>query len=65
MNLMKPEEVSKKLGINKSALPSLRKREQSFPKPIHVSKRILRWDENEINEWLKARKESEDNGQDH
>jgi predicted DNA-binding transcriptional regulator AlpA len=65
MNLLKSEEVSIKLGISKAALPALRRREKSFPQPIRVSQRLLRWDEDEINEWLKARKESEENGKDH
>lgn len=57
MNLLKPEEVSVKLGISKAALPALRLREKTFPQPIRVSERVLRWDEADIDEWLKSRKE--------
>lgn len=57
MNLLKPEEVSKKLGITKAALPALRRREPSFPQPIRVSQKVLRWDETDIINWLAARKE--------
>jgi predicted DNA-binding transcriptional regulator AlpA len=60
MNLLKPEEVSAKLGITKAALPALRRRESSFPQPIRVSQKVLRWDEADINEWLKSRKETAD-----
>jgi predicted DNA-binding transcriptional regulator AlpA len=60
MNLLKPEEVSAKLGISKAALPALRRRESSFPQPIRVSQKVLRWDEADINEWLKSRKEHAD-----
>jgi len=60
MNLLKPEEVSAKLGISKAALPALRRRESSFPQPIRVSQKVLRWDEADINEWLKSRKEHTD-----
>lgn len=59
MNLLKPEEVSEKLGITKAALPALRRREASFPQPIRVSQKVLRWDEADIDSWLTAKKESE------
>jgi len=58
MNLLKPEEVSDKLGISKGALPALRRREVSFPPPIRVSKKVLRWDEADIDNWLTNKKES-------
>ena len=56
MNLLKPEEVSEKLGITKAALPALRRREGSFPQPIRVSQKVLRWDEADIDNWLNAKK---------
>lgn len=59
MNLLKPEEVASKLGITKTSLPNLRRRETTFPKPIRVSERILRWNEEEIDQWLTNRKEPE------
>jgi predicted DNA-binding transcriptional regulator AlpA len=58
MNLLRPEEVSEKLGITKGALPALRRREVSFPQPIRVSQKVLRWDEADINSWLVNKKES-------
>lgn len=58
MNLLRPEEVSEKLGITKGALPALRRREVSFPQPIRVSQKVLRWDEDDINSWLLNKKES-------
>jgi len=60
MNLLRPEEVSEKLGITKGALPALRRREVSFPQPIRVSQKVLRWDEADINNWLVNKKESGD-----
>lgn len=60
MNLLKPNQVSEKLGISKGALPALRRRDTSFPKPIRVSQKILRWDEDDINDWLTKKKESID-----
>lgn len=62
MNLLRPEEVSEKLGITKAALPALRRREKSFPPPIRLSPKVLRWDEDDIDTWLKTRKESCDDG---
>jgi predicted DNA-binding transcriptional regulator AlpA len=58
MNLLKPDEVSAKLGITKAALPALRRRERSFPQPIRVSQKVLRWDEADIENWLAKRKEA-------
>lgn len=60
MNLLKPEEVSAKLGITKAALPALRRREMSFPQPIRVSQKVLRWDEADIDHWLSSKKEIKD-----
>ena len=60
MNLLRPNQVSEKLGISKGALPALRRRDTSFPKPIRVSQKILRWDEDDINDWLTKKKESID-----
>ena len=59
MNLLKPEEVSARLGITKSALPALRRRDETFPSPYRVSPKVLRWDEAEIDNWLTAKKENE------
>ena len=60
MKLLKPNQVSEKLGITKGALPALRRRDSSFPQPIRVSQKILRWDEEDINDWLIKKKESID-----
>ena len=57
MNLLKPTEVSAKLGITKGALHSFRRREHSFPEPIKVSPKVFRWDETDIDRWLTAKKE--------
>ena len=58
MNLLRPNEVSEKLGISKGALPALRRRDNSFPQPIRLSQKVLRWDEEDINDWLTKKKES-------
>jgi predicted DNA-binding transcriptional regulator AlpA len=58
MNLLKPIDVSTKLGITKGALNQFRRRENSFPQPIAVSPKVFRWDEADIDRWLNAKKES-------
>ena len=60
MNLLRPNQVSEKIGITKGALPALRRRDRSFPPPIRVSQKILRWDEEDSNNWLLNKKESID-----
>ena len=59
MNLLKPEEISVKLGLTKAALPAPRRQEKAFPQPIRVSQKALRWDEAEIDAWAYKRKEAE------
>lgn len=58
MNLLTPDEVAAKLRISKAALPGFRRREKSFPPPVRVSNRVLRWDNEEIETWLENRKET-------
>jgi len=57
MNLLKPIDVSTKLGITKGAFHNFRRREHSFPQPIAVSPKVFRWDEADIDRWLTAKKE--------
>ena len=59
MILLKPEQVSAKLGISKAALPALLRREESFPQPVRLSPKVLRWDEAEIDNWLQSRKDTD------
>ena len=56
MNLLDTAQLSEKLGLSKGALHQLRRRETSFPAPIKVSQKILRWDENDIERWLNTKK---------
>ena len=57
MNLLNAAQLSEKLGMTSGSLTQLRRRETSFPPPIYVSPKILRWDETDIEKWLKTRKE--------
>ena len=52
MVLLDTTQLSEKLGLSKGALHQLRRREASFPAPIKVSQKILRWDETDIEKWL-------------
>jgi predicted DNA-binding transcriptional regulator AlpA len=56
MNLLNTAQLSEKLGLSEGALHQLRRRETSFPAPIKVSPKILRWDENDIERWLTIKK---------
>ncbi len=58
MNLLNTDQVSRKLGMTRVALHSLRFRNDNFPKPIRISQKVLRWDEEDIDNWLTAQKES-------
>lgn len=57
MGLLKTREVSSKLGMTRNAFHCLRRREDSFPNPIKVSKKTFRWEESDIDLWLAAKKE--------
>ena len=56
MNLLNTAQLSEKLGLSEGALHQLRRRETSFPAPIKVSPKILRWDEHDIERWLTTKK---------
>ena len=60
MDLLKPEQVSLMLNISKGALPALRKREATFPQPIKLSSKVLRWDKADIDAWLASKRENND-----
>ena len=60
MTLLKHDEVLLKLNMTKPALQHLRRREDSFPQPIRLTQKVLRWDEAEIDNWISAKKESDD-----
>jgi predicted DNA-binding transcriptional regulator AlpA len=57
MALLDPMQVSSKLGMSRTALHQFRRRERSFPEPIRVSPKVLRWDETDIDRWINAKKE--------
>ena len=58
MNLLNSNQVAAKLGMTKGAFYQLKHRESSFPKPINVHQKTLRWDEQDVNTWLEQKKES-------
>lgn len=57
MKLLKTSEVAEKLGIKVPAFHNLRYRQETFPQPIRISAKVLRWDEDDIDKWLESRKE--------
>ena len=56
MKLITPEELSERLKIPVKSLAPLERRDSTFPRAIRVSKRTLRWDEDEIEAWLETKK---------
>ena len=59
MVLLDTTQLSEKLGLSKGALHQLRRREASFPAPIKVSQKFLRWDETDIEKMADNKKEGE------
>ena len=60
MALLNHDEVLLKLNMNKAGLYYLRRRDEGFPQPIRLTQKVLRWDEAEIDNWISAKKESDD-----
>lgn len=59
MNVLTPDELAAKLGISKAAMHALRNRDQTFPPPIRLSEKVIRWDEADVDKWLETRKETD------
>lgn len=59
MKLLRPDEVAQRLGITRAALASLRRRDDSFPTPIRISQKVLRWREEDVEGWLLMREEED------
>lgn len=57
MKLITTEELAEKLQVDTVTVFRLEKQEAKFPRAIRISKKTIRWDENEIDDWLKTRKE--------
>ncbi len=58
MNLLNSTQVAEKLGMTKGAFYQLKHKEASFPKPINVHQKTLRWDEKDLDHWLMKKKET-------
>ena len=58
MRFLTKKNVRDKLNVSNSWLhyihnPGSKYYDPSFPKPRHLGKRCVRWDEEEINNWMK------------
>lgn len=49
------EDVMIMIGYKRTKLNSLMREDHTFPKPIRLSKTHLRWNLDEINQWIKAK----------
>lgn len=52
-NLLRIKDVIKKTGLAKSTI-WLWVKEERFPPPIKLSKRVTVWEEEKINNWIKS-----------
>jgi len=48
-------EVATKIGVSVGTVRNLRRNDQTFPEPVRLTKRLIRWREQEIESWLAAR----------
>jgi len=55
--LIRVRDIQKRLGIGRSATYALI-HEPSFPKPIVINQRVLRWEIQEFENWLLTRKQT-------
>ena len=55
--LLKVKDIQARLGIGRSAVYALI-HEPSFPAPIAINSRTLRWETTEFEQWLLSRKSS-------
>ena len=53
--LLSPREVEKMMDVSKSTLQRLRKK-SSFPKPVYITERTIRFYPHEITAFIEARK---------
>lgn len=52
MNLLTPAQVADRIGVSKSALRYIRRKDPSFPEPVRLTERTLRWDEASLESWI-------------
>lgn len=58
MKLITTEELAEKMDVDVKSVYAFERRYHDFPRAIRISKRTIRWDENEIDDWLNKRKEA-------
>jgi len=55
--LLSPSDVAERLGLTKKAFRSFRRRQPSFPKAVVLTERVLRWDEQDVEDWIRKNRE--------
>ena len=60
VSILRRKQVEKRTGLSRSTI-YLRIQEGTFPRPIKLGVRAVGWLENEIEAWLAARLEIQDN----
>jgi predicted DNA-binding transcriptional regulator AlpA len=56
MNLLDYKEVAKKLSIHPRSVYTFKNEEPTFPSPVRLSNKRVRWVEAEVDDWIKTKK---------
>lgn len=56
MNLLDYKEVAQKLSIHPRSVYTLKDEEPTFPSPVRLSNKRVRWVEAEVDDWIKTKK---------
>lgn len=54
--LVTPDQVCEWLGVSRSTLDRLRQDDPSFPPPVALSQRTLRWKPEDVDRWINRKK---------
>lgn len=49
------EDVMRMIGFKRTKLNSLRKEDETFPKPIVLSQNHIRWNLSEVQQWISSK----------
>ena len=56
MNLLDYKEVARKLSIHPRSVYTFKDEEPTFPSPVRLSNKRVRWVEEEVDAWIKTKK---------
>lgn len=56
MNLLDYKEVAKKISVHPRSVYTLKDEDPTFPSPVRLSNKRVRWVEAEIDDWIETKK---------